>query len=110
MEVVEAPRGDRRRVWPSRPAAESFVELRQHVPELLRKPSQNLDADRLRHAAMKCLGDPARDGRLRVRIAAERDGEADGRLHAVALEEGGDRLRYGALVRDVELVVRTDLA
>src|SRR5918993_5859801 len=53
---------------------------------------------------MERLGDPARDSGLRVCVTAERDGEADGGLDAVTLEERRDRLRHGALAGDVELV------
>src|SRR5687767_4599731 len=53
---------------------------------------------------MERLGDPTGDRRLRVCVAAERDGETNGRLDAVAFDEGDNRLRYRALAGDVELV------
>jgi hypothetical protein len=90
--------------------AKSAPELRNHVPEFRRKPGENFGADRLRHTTMERLCDPTRDRRLRVRVAAERDCESNGRLDAVALEERRDRLGDRALAGDIELVARADVA
>lgn len=67
--VHRAPTASRHRATKPRP------ELPDHLAKLVRQPSQYLLSERLRHATIKRLRDPTRDRRLRVRVAAERDGE-----------------------------------
>ncbi len=60
-------------------------------------------------AAPKSLGHGAGDGRLGVGVASEGDGEAEGVLVVVGVEEGDEGLGDRSLAGDVEAVVGADV-
>ena len=69
---------------------------------------ERLPPDFLRHAPVVGFRYPAADGRQRVRVAAERDGQSDALLVVPALEETDDGLRHRALAAAVEAIRGAD--
>src|SRR5688572_24248107 len=90
-------------------AAERLGELAGYVAQGLVEDLVDPAADRLGHAAVERLGDPARHTGQRVAVAAQRDRQPDRMLEVIGLQERPDRLRDAVLAGHLEAIPRSDL-
>ena len=86
-----------------------LAERANNTQQPVVEPREDFLADVRRHAAIKCLGNPAGDARQRVAVATEGNRLADGILEIFRCQKGDQGRWHRPLARDVERIAIAQL-